>query len=65
MQVAVRRSLAAHAASGVRGRQLQNFTAEGKPVVDPEDDKLWLAVESKHTLLEFDFARTWEQVGCS
>jgi hypothetical protein len=62
LQVAVRRSLAERAATGVRVRQLENFTAEGKPVADPEDDKLWLSMESKHRLLEFDFVRTWEQV---
>ena len=61
MQVAARRTLAAGKGSGVQ--HLLNFTAEGnKPVADPEDDKLWLSVESKHTLLEFDFARTWAQV---
>jgi hypothetical protein len=59
----VRKSLAERAATGVRVRQLENFTAEGKPVADPEDDKLWLSMESKHRLLEFDFVRTWEQVG--
>jgi hypothetical protein len=63
-QVAVRKSLAERAATGVRVRQLENFTAEGKPVADPEDDKLWLSMESKHRLLEFDFVRTWEQVSC-
>jgi hypothetical protein len=62
LQVAVRKSLAERAATGVRVRQLENFTAEGKPVADPEDDKLWLSMESKHRLLEFDFVRTWEQV---
>eukprot|EP00879_Flechtneria_rotunda_P019180 GHRR01020138.1.p1 GENE.GHRR01020138.1~~GHRR01020138.1.p1 ORF type:complete len:540 (+),score=220.55 GHRR01020138.1:357-1976(+) len=61
LKVAVRKSLAERAAAGVRGKQLVNFTAEGKPVQDPEDEKLWLSMESKHTLLEFDFARTWEQ----
>jgi hypothetical protein len=60
-QVAVKRTLAAGKGSGVR--HLLNFTAEGsKPVSDPEDDKLWLSLESKHTLLEFDFCRTWQQV---
>lgn len=63
IQVAVKRTLAAGKGSGVR--HLNNFTAAGgKPVADPEDDKLWLSLESKHTLLEFDFARTWQQVGC-
>ena len=61
VQVAVKRTLAAGKGSGVR--HLNNFTAAGgKPVADPEDDKLWLSLESKHTLLEFDFARTWQQV---
>lgn len=60
LQVAVRRTMAAGKGSGVQ--HLRNFTAEGKPVADPEDDKLWLSMESKHTLLEFDFARTWQQV---
>jgi hypothetical protein len=61
MQVGVRRTLAAGKGSGVR--HLLNITAEGsKPVADPEDDKLWLSLESKHSLLEFDFARTWQQV---
>lgn len=59
----MRKSLAERAATGQRVHQLENFTAEGKPVADPEDDKLWLSMESKHRLLEFDFARTWEQVG--
>ena len=61
-QVAVHKSLAERTATGVRVQQLENFTAEGKPVADPEDDKLWLSMESKHRLLEFDFVRTWEQV---
>jgi hypothetical protein len=57
----VKRTLAAGKGSGVR--HLLNITAEGsKPVADPEDDKLWLSLESKHTLLEFNFARTWQQV---
>lgn len=57
----MRRTLAAGKGSGVR--HLLNITAEGsKPVADPEDDKLWLSLESKHSLLEFDFARTWQQV---
>jgi hypothetical protein len=56
----VRRTLAAGKGSGVR--HLLNLTAtDGKLVADPEDDKLWLSLESKHTLLEFDFARTWQQ----
>jgi hypothetical protein len=37
----VRRSLAEFAATKTRVQHLQNFTAEGKPVADPEDDKLW------------------------
>lgn len=53
--------MAEKARTGQRVRQLQNLTAEGKPVHDPEDDKLWLSLESKHHLLEFDYARTWEQ----
>lgn len=57
----MRRTLAAGKGLGVR--HLLNITAEGsKPVADPEDDKLWLSLESKHSLLEFDFARTWQQV---
>ena len=60
-QVAVRKSLGDKARTGQRSRQLENLLAEGKPVNDPEDDKLWLALESKHHLLEFDYARTWEQ----
>jgi hypothetical protein len=41
LQVAVRKSLAERAATGVRVRQLENFTAEAlswlsKPVADPE-----------------------------
>lgn len=56
LQVAVRRSLSERAASGARVHHLEHFTAEGKPVVDPKDSQLWLSVESKHTLLEFDFA---------
>jgi hypothetical protein len=56
----VRRTLAVGKGSGAR--HLLNLTAtDGKPVADPEDDKLWLSLESKHTLLEFDFARTWQQ----
>lgn len=61
MQVAVRRSLSERAATGVRVQHLEQLTAEGKPVLDPEDDKLWLSLESKHTLLEFNYSRTWEQ----
>lgn len=57
----MRRTLAAGKCSGVQ--HLRNLTsAEGKSIADPEDDKLWLSLESKHTLLEFDFARTWQQV---
>lgn len=67
LQVAVRRTLAA--GKGSRVQHLLNFTAASsgsacKPVADPEDEKLWLSLESKHTLLEFDFARTWQQVRC-
>jgi hypothetical protein len=62
VQVAVRKSLAERASTGQRVRQLENLTAEGKALADPEDDKLWLSLESKHRLLEFDYARTWEQV---
>lgn len=57
----MKRTLAAGKGSGVR--HLLNMIAEAsKPVADPEDDKLWLSLESKHSLLEFDFARTWQQV---
>lgn len=59
----MRKSLSERASTGQRVRQLEHLTAEGKAVADPEDDKLWLSLESKHRLLEFDFARTWEQVG--
>eukprot|EP00775_Hariotina_reticulata_P013115 gene13115-13244_t len=61
VKVAVRKSLAERASTGQRVRQLENLTAEGKALADPEDDKLWLSLESKHRLLEFDYARTWEQ----
>lgn len=61
LQEAVRRSATERETSAARAHHLVNLLAEGKPVLDPEDDKLWLSLESKHTLLEFDFARTWEQ----
>jgi hypothetical protein len=57
----VRKSLAEKARTGQRTRHLAALTAEGKPVNDPEDEKLWLSLESKHHLLEFDFSQTWEQ----
>jgi hypothetical protein len=60
-QYAVKKSLVEKAKNTGRLRHLENLTAEGKPVADPEDDKLWLALESKHRQLEFDFAKTWEQ----
>lgn len=53
--------MAEKARTGQRVHQLENLTAEGKAVADPEDDKLWLSLESKHHLLEFDYARTWDQ----
>lgn len=53
----MRKSLAEKARTGQRVRQLVNLRAEGKEVADPEDDKLWLSLESKHYLLEFDYAR--------
>lgn len=56
LQAAVRRSR-----TGKR-RHLERLRADGKAVLDPEDGKLWLSLESKKlSLLEFDFARTWEQ----
>jgi hypothetical protein len=61
--VAVRKSLAERARTGQRVRQLENLLAEGKAVADPEDDKLWLSLESKHHLLEFDYAR-WARGTC-
>lgn len=53
----MRKSLAERARTGQRVRQLENMTAEGKALADPEDEKLWLSLESKHRLLEFDYAR--------
>ncbi|KAF8058470.1 LRRC74A [Scenedesmus sp. PABB004] len=58
---AVRASLAERARSGSRVRQLLRLRASGKEVADPEDDKLWLSLESKHSDLEFDYAPTQEQ----
>jgi hypothetical protein len=61
-QVAVRKSMTEKARTGVRVRQLLALTAEGKALADPEDEKLWLSLESKHRLLEFDYAR-WVPLG--
>lgn len=60
----MRKSLAEKARTGQRVHQLENLTAEGKAVADPEDDKLWLSLESKHHLLEFDYARWGYAYAC-
>ncbi len=62
-KTAVRKSLAERARTGQRVKQLENLRGSGgKQINDPEDEKLWLSIESKHAVVEFDYARTWEQV---
>lgn len=60
---AVAKSLAERARTGQRVRHLRALVAAetGRPILDPEDEKLWLSLESKHAVIEFDYARTWEQ----
>lgn len=43
-------------------QQLMGLRGNGSPMSIPEDDKMWMMIESSYHSLEFDYAPTPEQV---
>ncbi|KAG1665958.1 hypothetical protein FOA52_003182 [Chlamydomonas sp. UWO 241] len=63
LKMAVKATTAAKASGGImRGGHLLNLRGNGSAMSIPEDDKMWMMVESSYQSIEFDYAPSTEQV---